>query len=185
VEVTSPSKSNSKWYIVNTLSGYEHKVAKLIRDYAEKKGIQNRFEEIIVPIEAITEIKKGKKVTSEKKIFPGYIFIKMLLDDATWNMVKNIPSVGGFLGGSGKPVPIPEKEVNRVLKQVEEGSVAKEVELSFEVGEVVKIIEGPFETFTGVVDELDFAKKRLKVSVSIFGRPTPVDLDFAQVEKNK
>lgn len=184
-EVVKAVTSNSRWYIVNTLSGYEHKVSKLIRDYAQKKGIPERFEEIIVPVEAVSEIKKGKKVTGEKKIFPGYIFVKMQLDDATWNMVKNIPSVGGFLGGSGKPVAIPEREVMRVLKQIEEGSVAKEVELSYNVGEIVKIIDGPFETFTGVVDESDVLKKRLKVSVSIFGRPTPVDLDFAQVEKNK
>lgn len=179
------SPKSSRWYIINTLSGYEHKVAKLIRDFAEKKGITSRFEEIIVPVEAVTELRKGKKVTSERKIFPGYIFIKMQLDDATWNMVKNIPSVAGFLGGSGKPVPIPEKEVSRVLKQVEEGAVAKEVELTFDIGETIKIIEGPFETFSGVVDEIDPMKKRLKISVSIFGRSTPVDLDFHQVEKLK
>lgn len=175
----------SRWYIVNTLSGFEHKVSKMIRENAQKKGIESKFEEIIVPVENITEVKKGKKVNSEKKIFPGYIMVKMELDDASWNLVKNIPRVSGFLGGSGRPVPIPEKEVMQVLKQVEEGSVAKEVELAYEVAETVKIIEGPFETFTGVVDEVDHDKKRLKVSVSIFGRPTPVELDFAQVEKIK
>jgi transcription termination/antitermination protein NusG len=183
VEASNSSREGVQWYIVNTLSGYEHKVAKLINEFAEKKGILNKFEKVIVPVENITEVRKGKKKTGEKKIFPGYIFIKMQLDNATWNMVKNIPSVGGFLGGSGKPVSIPEKEVMRVLKQVEEGAVAKEVELTFDIGEIVKIVEGPFETFTGVVDEIDNIRKRLKISVSIFGRPTPVDLEFNQVEK--
>ncbi len=175
----------SRWYIVNTLSGYEHKVAKLIKDHAEKKGYAEKFEEIVVPVENVTEVKKGKKVTSEKKIFPGYIMIKMELDDASWNLVKNIPRVAGFLGGSGKPAPIPEREVQRLMQQVQEGSVAKDVELTFDVAEQIKIIEGPFQTFTGVVDEVDLAKKKLKVSVSIFGRPTPVELEFNQVEKFK
>ncbi len=175
----------SRWYIINTLSGYEHKVAKLIKDHAEKKGFAAKFEEIVVPVENVTEIKKGKKVTAEKKIFPGYIMIKMELDDASWNLVKNIPRVAGFLGGSGKPAPIPEREVTRLMQQVQEGSVAKELELSYDIGETIKIIEGPFQTFSGVVDDVDLGKKRLKVSVSIFGRPTPVELEFNQVEKFK
>ena len=175
----------ARWYIVNTLSGYEHKVSQLIKDNASKKGIENLFEEIVVPVENVTEVKKGKKVVSEKKIFPGYILVKMELNDLTWNLVKNIPRVSGFLGGSGRPVPIPEREVMEVLKQVEEGAVVKEVEISFEVGETIKINEGPFQTFTGVVDDVDHVKKKLKVSVSIFGRATPVELEFAQVEKNK
>lgn len=175
----------ARWYIVNTLSGYEHKVSQLIKDNASKKGIENLFEEIVVPVENVTEVKKGKKVVSEKKIFPGYILVKMELNDLTWNLVKNIPRVSGFLGGSGRPVPIPEREVMDVLKQVEEGAVVKEVEISFEVGETIKINEGPFQTFTGVVDDVDHVKKKLKVSVSIFGRATPVELEFAQVEKNK
>lgn len=175
----------ARWYIVNTLSGYEHKVCQLIKDHAAKKGVENLFEEIVVPVENVTELKKGKKVLSEKKIFPGYILVKMELNDLSWNLVKNIPRVSGFLGGSGRPVPIPEKEVMNVLKQVEEGSVVKEVEISFEVGETIKINDGPFQTFTGVVDDVDNSKKRLKVSVSIFGRPTPVELEFTQVEKNK
>jgi transcription termination/antitermination protein NusG len=175
----------SRWYIINTLSGYEHKVAKLIKDHAEKKGFAEKFEEIVVPVESVTEIKKGKKVTTEKKIFPGYIMIKMELDDASWNLVKNIPRVAGFLGGSGKPAPIPEREVMRLMQQVEEGAVVKEVELTYEIGEQIKITEGPFQTFNGVVDDVDFGRKRLKVSVSIFGRPTPVELEFNQVEKFK
>ena len=175
----------SCWYIVNTLSGFEHKVAKLIRENAEKKNIAHKFEEIIVPVENVTEVRKGKKITSEKKIFPGYIILKMELDDSSWNLVKNIPRVSGFLGGSGKPVPIPESEVMQVMRKVEEGAVAKEVELVYDIAENVRIIDGPFETFAGIVDEVDHERKRLKVSVSIFGRPTPVELDFSQVEKNK
>lgn len=175
----------AKWYIVNTLSGFEHKVAKAIKESAEKKNILDKFEDVVVPVENVTELKKGKKVVAEKKIFPGYILVKMHLDDASWNLVKNTPKVSGFLGGSGKPLPVSEKEVNRVLQQVEEGSVVKEVDVSFDVGETVKIIEGPFETFTGLVDEIDVVRKRLKISVSIFGRPTPVELEFHQVEKTK
>jgi len=175
---------SARWYIVNTLSGHEHKVKKLIQDNAEKKNVSDLFEEIVVPVENVTEVKKGKKVTAEKKIFPGYILIKMQLNDESWNLVKNTSKVSGFLGGSGRPVPIPEKEAQRVLKQVEEGSVAKEVECTYEVGETIKIIEGPFQTFMGLVDEVDNTRKRLKVSVSIFGRSTPVELDFGQVEKS-
>lgn len=175
----------AKWYIVNTLSGFEYKVSQAIRDAAEKRGMSEKFEDIVVPTESVTEVKKGKKVVSEKKIYPGYILIKMQLDDASWNLVKNTPKVSGFLGGSGKPLPVSEREVAQVLQQVEQGSVAKDVDVMFEVGESVKIIDGPFETFTGVVDEIDALKKRLKISVSIFGRPTPVELDFSQVEKNK
>lgn len=176
---------SSRWYIVNTLSGYEHKVANLIKDHADKKGYSEKFEDIIVPVENITEVKKGKKVTSEKKIFPGYIMVKMHLDDVSWNLVKNIPRVAGFLGGSGKPAPIPQREVDRLLQQIQEGAVAKEVELTYDVGETIKIIDGPFNTFNGVVDGVDLEKKRLKISVSIFGRPTPVELEFNQVEKFK
>lgn len=175
----------ARWYIVNTLSGYEHKVKKLIQDNANKKKVEHLFEDIVVPVENVTEVKKGKKVTSEKKIFPGYILIKMELNDESWNLVKNTARVAGFLGGSGRPVPVPEKEAMRVLKQIEEGAVAKEVECTYEIGETIKITDGPFQTFMGLVDEVDNAKKRLKVSVSIFGRSTPVDLEFSQVEKNK
>lgn len=176
---------SAKWYIVNTLSGFEHKVALMIKESAEKRGLLDKFEDIVVPTENVTEIKKGKKVVSEKKIYPGYILVKMHLDDASWNLVKNTPKVAGFLGGSGKPLPVPEREVKAVLMQVEAGSVVKDMDISFEVGENVKIIEGPFETFTGLVDEFDVVKKRLKISVSIFGRPTPVELELHQVEKIK
>lgn len=176
-------KSIAKWYIVNTVSGFEHKVVQKIRETAEKRVLSDKFEDIIIPVENVAEVKKGKKVLSEKKIYPGYILIKMQLNDSTWNLVKNTPKVTGFLGGSGKPLPVPEREVQEVLKQVEEGSTAKDMDISFEIGENVKISEGPFETFTGLVDEVDQSKKKLKISVSIFGRPTPVELEFHQVEK--
>jgi transcription termination/antitermination protein NusG len=174
-----------RWYIVNTLSGSEHKVAQMIKDFAAKRGLGDKFEDIVVPVENVNEIKKGKKIVNEKKIFPGYVLIKMHLDDASWNLVKNIPKVSGFLGANGKPMPVSDKEASRVLKQVAEGVVVKELEVDYEVGEVVKIMQGPFETFTGVIEELDLVKRKLKVSVSIFGRSTPVELDFSQVERNK
>jgi len=173
----------SKWYIINTLSGQEQKVAKALTECVEQKGVQDKFDEIIVPVENVTEIKKGKKVTSERKLFPGYVMIKMELDDQTWNIVKNMPKVAGLLGGGGKPVAVPESQILAVLKQVEEGVVAKEVEVAFTVGEIIKIIDGPFESFSGAVDKVDDEKRRLTVSVSIFGRLTPVDLEFNQVEK--
>ncbi|MCE2992570.1 MAG: transcription termination/antitermination protein NusG [Candidatus Jidaibacter sp.] len=176
---------SAKWYIVNTISGSEHKVADMIKDSAEKRGVLDKFEEIIVPTENVTEVKRGKKVVSEKKIFPGYILVKMQLDDISWNLVKSTPKVSGFLGGNGRPLPVPEREVKAVLMQVEAGSVAKDVDIIFDVGENVKIIEGPFETFTGVVDEFDVVRKKLKISVSIFGRATPVELELHQVEKIK
>lgn len=173
------------WYIVNTLSGFEGKVSQLIRKSAEEKNVSECFEEIVVPVENITETRRGKKVISEKKIFPGYILVKMHLNDVTWNLVKNTPKVSGFLGGSGRPLPIKAEEVERVLAQVQEGVKPKEVALTFVVGEVVKIIEGPFESFNGTVDEIDMLKKKLRISVSIFGRSTPVELEFDKVEKTK
>lgn len=176
-------KSLSKWYIVNTVSGFEHKVIEKIKDSAHKRSLHDNFDDFVVPTENITEVKRGKKVVSEKKIYPGYILIKMILNDSTWNLVKNTPKVADFLGGNNRPLPISEREVKEVFKQVEEGFLVKNVDISFEVGQDVKIIEGPFETFTGFVDDIDFAKKKLKVSVSIFGRATPVELEFHQVEK--
>ncbi|KIE05460.1 Transcription termination/antitermination protein NusG [Candidatus Jidaibacter acanthamoeba] len=177
-------ESPARWYIINTLSGYEQKVAKAIRETAEQKGVLPSFEDIIVPVENVTELRRGTKVTSARKIFPGYILVKMVLNDLTWNIVKNTPRVAGLLGGS-KPLPVPEVEVNRVLKQVEEGAVTKEIEVMYDINETVKIIDGPFETFAGVIEEVDSEKKRIKVLVSIFGRSTPVELEFGQVEKLK
>ncbi|RZI46721.1 transcription termination/antitermination factor NusG [Rickettsiales endosymbiont of Peranema trichophorum] len=179
------ASNNTSWYVINAASGFEHKIAKAIKEAAEQKGLSAAFEEVMVPVENISEVRRGKKVVSSRKIFPGYVLIKMDLNDVTWNIIKNIPKVAGLLGASGKPLPVPEEEVMRVLKQIEDGAVVKEVVLAYEVGETVKIIDGPFETFTGVIEELDVEKTRLKVLVSIFGRATPVDLDFVQVEKIK
>ena len=174
----------TKWYIINVLSGYEKKVISLIKENALKKQAIDPFKDFVVPIENTVELKKGKKVNAEKRIFPGYIMVNMDLNDLTWNIVKNTQYVGKLLGGSNTPLPIPEFEVKRVLKQTEDGKVAKEMKKTFEVGENVKIINGVFETFNGLVEEVEDEKRRLKVLVSIFGRETPVDLHFDQVEKN-
>lgn len=174
-----------RWYIVNTLSGYEQKVAKAIIETAKQKGISEMFEDVVVPVENVIELKKGKKVSTSKKIFPSYIMVKMELNDLSWNIVKNIPKVSGFLGGGNKPIPVPELEVKRVLQQVEQGKIEKQVELTFDIGEVVKILDGPFENFMGVIEEVEYEKKRVKISVSIFGRSTPVELEFNQIEKSK
>jgi len=173
----------TKWYIINVLSGYENKVVSLIKEAAEKKQVVSFFHKFIVPVESTIEVKKGKKINTEKRIFPGYVMVNVLLNDLTWNIIKNTQYVGKLLGGSNIPLPIPEIEVNRVLQQIEEGKVAKEKRKSFEVGENVKIINGVFETFNGLVEKIEDEKQRLQVLVSIFGRETPVELHFDQVEK--
>lgn len=174
----------AKWYILNVLSGYEKKVITLLKENATKKKVIGCFKNFIVPVENAIEIKKGKKVSTEKKIFPGYIMVNMILNDLTWNIVKNTQYVGKLLGGSNIPLAIPKHEVERVLKQVEEGKIVKEMKKSFEIGEKVKIINGVFETFNGFVEEVEDDKQRLKVLVPIFGRDTPVELHFDQIEKN-
>ncbi len=173
----------ARWYIVNAVSGFESRVAGAIRDVANKKGLSEKFLEVIVPTESIAEIRRGKKITANKKIYPGYILIKMYLDDVSWNLVRGIPKVTGFLGSSGKPMPVSEHEVQEVLRQVEGGAIAKDIDVVFVVGDNVKIKEGPFETFTGVVEDVDADKGMLRVGVLIFGRATPVELGFQQVEK--
>jgi transcriptional antiterminator NusG len=173
----------ARWYIVNVLSGYESKVIKSIQDRAKKDDVTSLFEDFIVPTENRVEIKKGKKVNSEKKIFPGYLMIKMELTDFAWNVVKNTKYVAKLLGSGNQPVPITEQEIARILKQVEDGKVAKEVKKTFDTGENVKIMSGVFQTFNGIVQEVDDERCRLKILVSIFGRETPVDLSFDQVEK--
>ena len=141
-------------------------------------------EEVLVPVEEVTEVRKGKKVTSERKFFPGYVLAKMVMNDVTYHLVKNTPKVSGFLGASGKPFPISQKEVDHILQQVEEGIERPDAKIIYEVGEEVKVIDGPFVSFSGIVEEVDEERERLKVSVSIFGRATPVELEYAQVEKN-
>jgi len=170
--------------VINVLSGYEDKVISQIKINAEKRHALNLFNDFIVPVENTMKVRRGKKVSEEKTIFPGYIMVNMRLNDLTWSIVKNTKYVGKLLGGGNKPSPLRNNEVSKVLKQVEEGKVVREVKKHFEVGENVKIVNGVFETFSGIVEEVENDKQRLKVLVSIFGRETPVELHFDQVEKN-
>jgi transcriptional antiterminator NusG len=177
--------SAARWYIVHAHSGFEKKVAAAIKEQAVQKNLTTQIEDVVVPIEEVTEVRRGKKVQAERKFFPGYVMVKMQLNDATWHMVKNTAKVTGFLGGGGKgkPVPITDKEAESIFAQVREGIEHPKSSVSFEVGENVKITDGPFDSFVGVVEGVDEDKQRVKISVSIFGRPTPVDLEYSQVEK--
>ena len=172
-----------KWYIVHVVSGNEKKVAKLIEEQARKKDLQDYIVKVVVPTEEVTEVRRNQKVNVEKKFLPGYILIQMKMNDDSWHFIKNIPKVTGFLGGGSKPSPVSDSEIQYIFKQMEEGSVVTKKALVFEIGESVKINDGPFESFVGVVSDVDEERSRLKVSVSIFGRATPVDLEFSQVEK--
>ena len=173
----------SRWYVIHVYSGFEKKVASAIREQAEQKGLAERFDEILVPTEEVVEVKRGAKVSSERKIFPGYVLIKMDLDDETWHLVKNTAKVTGFLGGRGKPLPISDAEAARIIHQMQEGVERPRPSITFEIGEQVRVSDGPFTSFNGVVEEVDEEKSRVKVAVSIFGRATPVELEYSQVEK--
>ncbi len=173
----------ARWYVVNVYSGFEKKVVQSIREQAEKKGLADRFEELLVPSEEVVEIRRGAKVNTEKNYFPGYVLIKMELSDETWHLVRDIPRVSGFLGAQGKPSPISEAEVGRILRQVQDSIEKPRHTITFEIGEQVRVCDGPFTSFSGMVEDVDVEKGRLKVSVMIFGRPTPVELEFSQVEK--
>jgi transcriptional antiterminator NusG len=173
----------AKWYVVNVYSGFEKKVVQAIQEQAEKKGLSDRFEEMLVPSEEVVEIKRGSKVNVEKNYLPGYVLIKMRLDDEAWHLVRHTARVSSFLGAKGKPVPISEAEVSRIMKQVQDSIEKPRHLVNYEVGEQVRVSEGPFTSFSGLVEEVDSEKGRLKVSVMIFGRPTPVELEFGQVEK--
>jgi len=172
-----------RWYVVHVYSGSEKKVAEAILEQAEKKNLRDKILQVLVPTEEVVEIKKGEKVTSERNFFPGYLLIQMYLQDDSWHLVSNTPKVTGFLGSGGKPSSVSETEVKRILSQVEEQHEIARSALLFEIGEQVRVSDGPFTSFTGLVEDVDQEKERLKVSVSIFGRPTPVDLAYSQVEK--
>ncbi len=173
----------ARWYVVNVHAGSEKKVASAIREKAESKGLAERFEDILVPTETVVEVKRGKKHDTERKFFPGYVLVRMDLSDETWHLVKNTPKVTGFLGNGGKPQAISQAEADRIMNAMVEGVERPKPAVTFESGEQVRVIDGPFNTFMGMVEEVDEAKARLKVAVSIFGRATPVELDYTQVEK--
>ena len=172
-----------RWYIIHVYSGFEKKVREEILKQAELKSLVGAFEEVLVPVEEVLEVRRGKKVQAERKFFPGYVLVKMDLSDDTWSLVRNIPKVTGFLGPGGKPAPILDEEAQRIMSQVQEGIEHPRPSIAFLVGDTVRVADGPFASFSGSVEEVDDAKGRLKVLVSIFGRPTPVDLDYSQVEK--
>ncbi len=172
-----------RWYVLHVYSNFEKKVAESIREQAEQKGLSDHFEQIVVPTEEVVEIRRGQKVNTERKFFPGYVLLKMELSDRAWHLVKNTPKVTGFLGSGNKPIPISETEAMRIMQQVQEGVERPKPSISFEVGETVRVADGPFTSFNGVVEEVDEERSRLKVAVSIFGRATPVELEYTQVEK--
>ena len=175
--------SKPRWYVVHVYSGSEKKVAESIREQAEKKNLKDKVLDVLVPIEQVIEVKRGEKVNSERQFFPGYILVQMEMTDESWHLVSSTSKVTGFLGGKGRPTPITQKEVDRLLSQMKDQEAKPKHAISFEIGEEVRVCDGPFSTFTGLVEDVDDEKERLKVSVSIFGRATPVELEFAQVEK--
>lgn len=173
-----------RWYVVHAYSGFEKSVQKALKERIERSGMQHLFGQILVPVEEVVEVKAGRKAVSERKFFPGYVLIEMEMTDETWHLVKSAPKVTGFIGGSGnRPAPISEREVQSIMQQMQEGVEKPRPKVLFEVGEQLRVTEGPFADFNATVEDVDYDKSRIKVSVLIFGRATPVEVDFAQVEK--
>jgi len=172
-----------RWYIVHAYSNFERKVAESIKERAVSAGLADKFAEVLVPMEEVVEMRRGRKIASERKFFPGYVLVKMELDDESYHLIKSTPKVTGFLGTDNKPIPITEEEAGRILQQVQEGVERPKPSVTFEIGEQVRVADGPFASFNGLVEEVDEERARLKVAVSIFGRATPVELEYAQVEK--
>jgi transcriptional antiterminator NusG len=173
-----------RWYVVQAHAGFEKQVARGLAEHIKRAGMEDKFGEIMVPTEEVVEMKSGQKRTSERKFFPGYVLVKMDMDEETWHLVKNVPKVSGFIGGSGiKPTPISDKEAEAILRQMQEGVEKPKPKFLFTTGELVRVTEGPFQDFNGTVEDVNYEKNKLKVSVSIFGRQTPVELEFSQVEK--
>ena len=177
------SNPRHKWYIVHAYSNFEKKVAESIREQARQQGLEEQFSEILVPTEDVVEIRRGRKVNSERKFFPGYVLVKMEMTDEAYHLIKNTPQVTGFLGSGNKPMPVSEKEVQRIVGAIEEGVERPKPTIQFEIGEQVRVTDGPFASFNGSVEDVDEDRARLKVTVSIFGRATPVELEYSQVEK--
>ncbi|MBM3570080.1 MAG: transcription termination/antitermination protein NusG [Alphaproteobacteria bacterium] len=172
-----------QWYIIHVYSGFEKKVAQAIRDSAVQEKMTDAIAEVLVPTEEVVQIRRGQKVAGERKFFPGYVLAKMEMSDQAYHLIKNTPKVTGFLGSGGKPSPVAQNEVDRIMKQVQEGIERPKPSITFEIGEQVRVCDGPFTSFNGLVEEVDEDKARLKVAVSIFGRATPVELEYSQVEK--
>ena len=177
------SVMNKRWYIVHAHSNFEKKVAASIREQAAQRGLTEKFDEILVPTENVTEVRKGRKIAAERKFFPGYVLVKCDLSDDIYHLIKNTPKVTGFLGADKKPVPIPDAEAERIKGQVADGVERPKATISFEIGENVRVADGPFASFNGTIEEVDESRSRVKVAVSIFGRATPVELEYTQVEK--
>ena len=171
------------WYIVQTFSGFEQKVAETLRETIKTKELGDKITDVLVPIHEVTEVRRGKRVQKKKKYFPSYLLVKMEMNKELYHMIKNIQKVTGFLGPTGTPVPVSENEINKILGRIKEGTLAPKTQISFDIGEQVKVCEGPFASFSGLVEEVNEEKSRLKVSVSVFGRPVPIDLEYNQVEK--